>query len=174
MKKLLLLSLLIMGVESFASVIGNDVRAEIPIVVKGTIIPKNGTNLVIEPTENASEDGSSIELNFGGVTKGTTSQSATGKFIIRRESTSKVIHTDTTKIKVGMLNGIGTSVGQNAYVNPLGGLSGLSANYAVNSSISGDKTQVTGTVSVALVAAETTPTRDFLDNSQKLGIIVRP
>lgn len=173
MKKLLLLSLLIMGVESFASVIGNDVRAEIPIVVKGTIIPKNGTNLVIEPTENASEDGSSIELNFGGITKGTTSRSATGRFIIRRESNS-IIHTDTTKIKVGMLNGIGTSVGQNAYVNPLGGLSGLSANYVVNSSISGDKTQVTGTVSVVLVAAETTPTRDFLDNSQKLGIIVRP
>ena len=174
MKKLLLLSLLIMGVESFASVIGNDVRAEIPIVVKGTIIPKNGTNLVIEPTENASEDGSSIELNFGGVTKGTTSQSATGKFIIRRESTSKVIHTDTTKIKVGMLNGIGTSVGQNAYVNPLGGLSGVSASYTASSRLNSEKTSVTGTVSVALAVADTATIGEFSDNSQKIGIIIKP
>lgn len=174
MKKLLLLSLLIMGVESFASVTGNDTKAEMPIVVKGTVLAKSGTNLVIVPTTHASDDGNSIELNFGETTKGGDARTLGGGFTISREVTSTVINANTAKIAVGLLNSDGTDVRTSAFVNSLGGLSGVSASYTASSTVNREKTKVTGTVSVALVVAETAPTGEFSDNSQKIGIIIKP
>lgn len=174
MKKLLLLSLLIMGVESFASVTGNDTKAEMPIVVKGTVLAKSGTNLVIVPTTHASDDGNSIELDFGETTKGGDARTLGGGFTISREATSTVINTNLSKIAVGLLNSAGTDVRTNTYVSSLGGLSGVSASYTASSTVNQEKTKVTGTVSVALVVAETAPTGEFSDSSQKIGIIIKP
>lgn len=174
MKKLLLLSLLIMGVESFASVVGNNTKAEMPIVVKGAIVAKSGANLVIEPTKNASGDGNSIELNFGKNTQGGDTQTLEGGFTIRRETASTVIDTEASKVAVGLLNSAGTDVRPSTYVSSLGGLSGVSASYTASSKLNSEKTSVTGTVSVALAVADAATIGEFSDSSQKIGIIIKP
>lgn len=178
MKKLLLLLLLTMLIKSFAKVRGTDNNVEMPIVVKGIIISGNGTDLVIEPTENASRDGSSIELDFGRVTQGEErGDSRTileGGFSIYRNNRSTVINTDDSKIAVGFLDYTGTGVLEQRFLGELGGVSELTGHYTVLSTLNSEKTKITGTVRVSInVGLRATP-GSFQDSSQKIAVIIKP
>lgn len=84
MKKLLLLSLLVLGAKSFAAVhatgTANDVQ--MPLVVKGTVVDKAGTELIIE-SDTVGMEGNAMSFVFDTVVKGGKA-GAQGTFTLRR------------------------------------------------------------------------------------------
>ncbi|MGL5459968.1 MAG: hypothetical protein ACRDBY_10170 [Cetobacterium sp.] len=179
MKKLLLLSLLAMGATSFATVEGTADRAEMPITVRGTVIAKTGTNLIIEPIKNAGVAGASIEFDFGAVVQG-QKQSLDGTFAIYKANSSEIV-TDANKDKlaVGLLNTAKTDVEATQTTNDVGGITGLTATYTVSSTPNPTRTRVEGNIAVNIDAttvdgAGAGNVGSFLDTTKKLAVIIKP
>lgn len=88
MKKLLLLSLLVLGAKSFAAVhvagTANDVQ--MPLVVTGTVVDNSNTNLVIE-SNTVGMEGNAMTFVFDTVVKGGKAGSQ-GTFTLRRGNDS--------------------------------------------------------------------------------------
>lgn len=171
MKKLLLLSLLTVGATSFAAVQGTADRAEMPITVKGTVLAKTGTELVIEAIKNAGVNGTSMEFDFGGIVQG-QQQTLEGTFAIYRPDNS-AISSDISKIEVGMLNNTLDGVTASATTADVGGITGVTATYAVSSEVNATKDRVNGKLAVNIVVGETAQTKSFLDTTKKLAVLIK-
>lgn len=171
MKKLLLLSLLAIGATSFAAVEGTADRAEMPITVRGTVIAKTGTNLVIEPIKNAGVTGASMEFDFGAIVQG-QNQTLDGTFAIYKANNS-VINADISKIAVGILNTTLNDVLETASTSNVGGITGVTATYTVGSIVNSAKNRVDGNLSVNIATTETATPGSFLDNTKKLAVIIK-
>lgn len=171
MKKLLLLSLLAMGATSFAAVVGTADRAEMPITVRGTVMAKSGTNLVIEPIKNAGVNGASMEFDFGAIVQG-QKQTLDGTFAIYKANNA-TINVDVTKIAVGMLNAAGDDVVATSTTTDAGGITGVTATYTVNSAVNAAKSRVDGNLAVNVAVADAAAPGSFLDTTKKLAVIVK-
>lgn len=172
MKKLLLLSLLAMGATSFAAVEGTPERAEMPIVVKGSVIDKTGVNLVIEPIKNAGVNGASMEFDFGGIVQG-QKQTLDGTFAIYKANSAE-INATAANITVGLLNAAGDAVEATDSTTSVGGVTGVDATYAVSSTVNPDRTRVEGNLTVDVAVADTAAAGSFLDTTKKLAVIIKP
>lgn len=173
MKKLLLLSLLsTLGITSFAAVQGTENKAEMPIVVRGSVIDKTGVNLIIEPIKNAGVNGTSMEFDFGGIVQGQT-QSLEGTFAIYRANSTDVISNDLAKIEVGILNPAGTGVVADD-ASKAGADGKVSLQYSVSSTLNPEKNRIEGAIAVIADVADDADTKSFLDTTKKLAIIVTP
>ncbi len=170
MKKLLLLSLLAMGATSFAAVEGTAARAEMPITVRGSVIDKTGTNLVIEPLKNAGVNGTSMEFDFGGIVQG-QSQTLQGSFAIYKANATTAITDASTNIKVGMLNAAGTDVTATD-TTTVGTNSKVTLGYAVRYSATPDLKRINGTIDVTANVADDAEATSFLDTSKKLAVLI--
>lgn len=88
MKKLLLLSLLVLGAKSFAAVhvTGTPNEVQMPLVVTGSVVDNSNTNLVFE-SNTVGMEGNSMTFVFDTVVKGGKAGSQ-GTFTLRRGNNS--------------------------------------------------------------------------------------
>lgn len=169
MKKLLLLSLLAIGATSFAAVEGTAEKAEMPVVVRGSVIDKTGTNLVIEPIKNAGVNGASMEFDFGGIVQGET-QALQGTFAIYKANKS-VINADMTKMETGFLQADGSVVAEE--LKTAGADNKVNLAYNVVTTTTSDSKRINGVLDVTAAVAADAGKGSFLDNTVKLAIITK-
>lgn len=170
MKKLLLVSLFILGATSFAAVSGTASKAEMIIKVRGNVIAKSGTNLIIEPVKNAGVDGSSMAFDFGSLAVG-TSQSLEGTFKIYNAN-STVLNTDMSKVSVGILDAAGTDTTPTAETTNVGS-SNVSVKYVVSTAVDSGNKVINGTLGVNVTAFDSAVAGTFLDTTKKLAVIIK-
>ncbi|MHA4990493.1 hypothetical protein [Cetobacterium somerae] len=170
MKKLLLVSLFILGATSFAAVSGTANKAEMIIKVKGNVIAKTETNLIIEPVKNAGIDGSSMAFDFGSLVEG-TSQSLEGTFKVYKAN-SDVLNADMTKVSVGILSANGTDTTPTAETANVG-KSNVKVKYVVSTVASSDKKVINGVLDVNVTAPTGATAGTFLDTTKKLAVIIK-
>lgn len=170
MKKLLLVSLFMLGATSFSAVSGTASKAEMIIKVKGNVIAKTGTNLIIEPVKNAGIDGSSMAFDFGSLVEG-TSQSLEGTFKVYKAN-SDVLNVDMTKVSVGILNANGTDTAPTAETANVG-RSNVKVKYVVNTVASSDKKVIDGVLDINVTAPVGAVAGTFLDTTKKLAVIIK-
>lgn len=171
MKKLLLVSLFILGATSFAAVSGSASKAEMIIKVRGNVIAKTETNLIIEPVKNAGIDGSSMAFDFGSLAIG-ASQSLEGTFKVYKANSS-VLNTDMTKVSVGILDTAGTGTDPTAETVSVG-RSNVKVKYVVNTAASSDNKVINGILDVNVTAPHNAVAGTFLDTTKKLAVIIKP
>lgn len=171
MKKLLLVSLFILGTASFAAVSGTPDKAEMQIKVRGNVIDKSKTDLVIEPIKNAGVDGSSMAFDFGSLAVG-TSQSLEGTFKIYNAN-STVLNTDMSKVSVGILNANGTDTVPTAETINVGN-SKVDVKYVVNTAVDSSNKVINGTLGVNVTASNDAVAGAFLDTTKKLAVVINP
>lgn len=170
MKKLLLVSLFILGATSFAAVSGTTDKAEMIIKVKGNVIAKTETNLIIEPVKNAGIDGSSMAFDFGSLVEG-TSQSLEGTFKVYKANSS-VLATPGRTVSVGILNANGTDTTPTAETTNVG-RSNVKVKYVVNTVASSDNKEINGVLDVNVTAPTGAVAGTFLDTTKKLAVIIK-
>ena len=171
MKKLLLVSLFILGTTSFAAVSVTASKAEMIIKVRGNVIDKSKTDLVIEPIKNAGVDGSSMAFDFGSLAVG-TSQSLEGTFKIYNAN-STVLNTDMSKVSVGILNAAGTGTEPTAETINVGN-SKVDVKYVVNTAVDSSNKVINGTLGVNVTASNDAVAGAFLDTTKKLSVVINP
>lgn len=170
MKKLLLVSLFILGATSFAAVSGTANKAEMIIKVKGNVIANSETNLIIEPVKNAGIDGSSMAFDFGSLVVG-TSQSLEGTFKVYKADSS-VLPPSGKTVSVGILNANGTDTESTAETVSVG-RSNVRVKYVVNTVASSDKKVINGVLDVNVTAPTGATAGTFLDTTKKLAVIIK-
>lgn len=171
MKKLLLVSLFILGATSFAAVSGTASKAEMIIKVRGNVIAKSGTNLIIEPVKNAGIDGSSMAFDFGSLVEG-TSQSLEGTFKVYKADSS-VLATAGKTVSVGILDAAGTGTDPTSETTNVGS-SNVSVKYVVSTAVDSGNKVINGTLGVNVTAPSGAVAGTFLDTTKKLAVIIKP
>lgn len=171
MKKLMILTLLVLGATAYGAVTGNDNSAEMPLTVRGTVIPSSGQALVIEPIKNAGPNGTTMEFDFGEIVQG-NSQALEGTYEIYRPNGSELA-SDDTSVEVGLLdNNGGIATNQIKTVTAGGvGEAGVRITFENTSRVDSVNNKVYGKLAVRAVAGSAA-NGDFLYTGEKVGILI--
>lgn len=176
MKKLLLLSLVVMGATSFGAKIGSENEVAMPVIVRGTVVAKTSKDLVIEPIKNAGATGDTMEFDFHKIVQG-QSQTLDGTFAVYRTNSEPIVKNDTdiSNIKIGILGmheAITKANIKDTKKTKLDADGKTSINYAVSYTINSPKTRVEGHLNVGVDVDKEATTGSFVDRSKRLAVII--
>lgn len=107
MKKLLLLSLLVMGATSFAQISGQTNIKTMPntavmgITLEGHVRTNTSSDLLLEVTSNGNSNGSGMKFDFGDIIAGSSVKGQTATFTLRRGDDSPILSTGKKSIEMG-------------------------------------------------------------------------
>lgn len=166
MKKLLLLSLLVLGAKSFAAIhkVGTTTDVQLPVVVTGNVIDNADTKLVIE-SDTVGMSGDTMNFVFDQVIKGGTA-GAQGTFTLRRANNSALasagMGSEANQLQIGFGSGFAQTVDANS--NTVGS-TGVKVGYELLGALEGNV--YNGTIKVS-VDATSGNVGAFEDRSQAL------
>lgn len=176
MKKLLLLSLLVIGSTSFAAIQGSETAVSMPIQSIGNVIVPTGSKLIIE-SKTGGMNGDVMSFQFGDLTKPDSGAASTikvleGGFTVRKASGSfNGIGSSTNELQVG-LNATGVEKTKTS-----GTTEGLPTGITIAYNLSGDldssnevyNGRITAT---ATVTDKVTNATTFTDNAQRVYAVI--
>ena len=153
MKKLLLLSLLVLGAKSFAAVnvVGNkDAGVKMPIVVKGEVVEAASTDLVIE-SDTVGMDGNKMLFAFQQIAKSGTA-GVKGTFVVRMGDNSALptIGSGSSELQIGLGDSFATEDSATVLTN-------TTINYALSGSLE-NANKYNGILDVTINAGSNTGT----------------
>lgn len=169
MKKLLLLSLLVVGAKSFSaiSVPGTQAEAQLPVKVTGTVIENNTQNILIE-SNTAGMNGNVMTFTFNNVKKGGTA-SQSGDFTVKRVDESVLASSGMGSSENQLRVGLGDTYLAKDKTADAG--SGVAVDYIIAGNLDSAKKVYSGTLQVNIDASGATA-GDFSDMTKAIYVKV--
>lgn len=180
MKKLLLLSLLVLGANSFGAVIGSEVGAgksttvSLPIRTTANVVAATGKQVIIKATTSGMR-GDMMEFNFGDIKADSVyNHNLDGQFEVSiGDGTAFTGEGDSVlgsalEIQVSLNNSDFTSAGKTVTSNSSNGLAdNMTMTYTLSGALNDAKTKYQGNVNVALnIASPGAAAKTYVDTSK--------